>query len=158
MLPVLWTLDSQPALIRSGGRGSSSLAVIVHLTRCHDQKSKTLDEFYHELSVSDEPVTREIGQTMLSLIARLRALGDERRLWGLTSHHRLCLLAADSAETDWFVTVVALDARNYCVEYLMPQHIAPWPRAYVRGEARSEDEAVGMILTAMQKSEGWSQR
>lgn len=130
----------------------------MHLTRCHEQKSKTLDEFYRELSVSDEPVTRESGQTMLSLIARLRALTDERRVWGLTSHYRLCLLAADSAETDWFVTVVALDARNYYVEYLMPPRVAPWPRAYVRGEARSEDEAVQMILTGFKKSEGWSER
>jgi hypothetical protein len=130
----------------------------VYLTRCHDQKSKTLDEFYRELSISDEPVTREIGQTMLSLLARLRALPDERRAWGLTSHYRLCLLAADSAETHWFVTVVALDARNYFVEYLMPEHIAPWSRAYVRGEARSEDEAVQMIQTGMEKSEGWKQR
>jgi hypothetical protein len=128
----------------------------VHLTRCHDQKTKTLDEFYRELSVSDEPVTREIGQTMLSLIAGLRALSDERSVWGLTSHHRLCLLAADSAETDWFVTVVALDARNYFVEYLMPERVAPWPRAYVRGEARSEDEAIQMIQTGMEKSEGWN--
>ena len=130
----------------------------MHLTRCHDQKTKTLDEFYRELSVSDEPVTREIGQTMLSLIAGLRALSDERSVWGLTSHHRLCLLAADSAETDWFVTVVALDARNYFVEYLMPERVAPWPRAYVRGEARSEDEAIQMIQTGMEKSEGWNWR
>lgn len=111
----------------------------MHLTRCHDQKSKTLDEFYRELSISDEPVTREIGHTMLSLLARLRALPGERRAWGLTSHYRLCLLAADSSATDWFVTVVALDSRNYFVEYLMPERVAPWPRAYVRGEARSED-------------------
>ena len=130
----------------------------MHLTRCQDQKSKTLDEFYRELSISDEPVTREIGQTMLGLIARLRALSDERRVWGLTSHYRLCLLAADSSQTDRFVTVVALDTRNYYVEYLMPQRVAPWPHAYVRGEARSEDEAVQMIQTGMEKSEGWNQK
>lgn len=128
----------------------------MHLTRCHDQKSKTLDEFYRELSVSDEPVTREIGRAMLSLVARLRGLADERRVWGLTSHYRLCLLAADSYETPSFVRVVALDARNYFVEYLMPERVAPWPRAYVSGEARSEDEVVQMILTGMEKSEGWN--
>jgi hypothetical protein len=129
----------------------------VNLTRCRDQKS-TLDEFYRELAVSDEPVTRQVGQTMLSLLARLRALPDERQVWGLTSHYRLGLLAADSYETPCFVTVVALDARNYFVEYLMPEHVAPWPRAYVRGEARSEDEAVQMIQTGMEKSEGWRRR
>jgi len=135
-----------------------SLAIIVRLTRCHDQKSKTLDEFYGELSVSDEPVTRQIGQTMLSLLARLRTLPGDRQAWGITSHYRLGLLATDSYENPCFVTVVALDERNYFVEYLMPEHVAPWPRAYVRGEARSEDEAIKMIQTGMEKSEGWSQR
>lgn len=130
----------------------------MHLTRCHDQKSRTLDEFYGELSQSNEPITRESGKTMLALMARLRAFSDERRLYGLTSHYRLCLLAQDSAETPWFVIVAALDARNYFVEYLMPESIAPWPRAYVRGEACSEDDAVQMILIAMEKSEGWSEK
>ncbi len=139
-------------------RSVPTLAIIVHLTRCHDQKSKTLDEFYADLSVSEEPVTRQIGQTMLSLLSRLRALPAGRQVWGLTSHYRLALLASDSWETPSFVTVVALDERNYFVEYLMPERIAPWPRAYVRGEARSEDEAVQMIQTGMEKSEGWSQR
>jgi hypothetical protein len=49
----------------------------------------------------------------------------------------------------------ALDKRNYFVEYLMPQRVAPWPNAYVRGEARSEDSAVQMIVAAIEKSEGW---
>jgi hypothetical protein len=40
----------------------------------------------------------------------------------------------------------------------MPERIAPWPQAYVKGEARSEDEAVRMIEVAMDKSEGWIQR
>ena len=127
----------------------------MHLTRCHDQKLKTLDEFYGELSQSGEQVTREGGKTMLALITRLRSLLNEQHVYGLTSHYRLCLLARDSAETPWFVIVSALDARNYFVEYLMPERIAPWPQAYVRGEAHSEDEAVQMILTGMEKSEGW---
>jgi hypothetical protein len=77
-------------------------------------------------------------------------------LFGLTSHYRLCLRAQDTPEAAWFVIVSALDKWNYYVEYLMPQSMAPWPGAYVRGEARSEDEAVKMILTAMEKSEGWN--
>lgn len=127
----------------------------MHLTRCHDQKPKTLDEFYGELSQSDEPVTREGGTTMLTLIKRLRLMPNEQHVYGLTSHQRLCLLAEDSSETPWFVIVAALDTQNYFVEYLMPERVAPWPRAYVRGEAHSENEAVKMILTGMEKSEGW---
>lgn len=130
----------------------------MHLTRCRDQKSNTLDEFYTEISEHDGAVDRGIGEAMLSLLARLRALPDERCVWGLTSHYRLCLLAEDRSETPSFVTVVALDKRDYYVEYLMPERVAPWPLAYVRGEARSEDEAVQMILTGMENSEGWIER
>ena len=130
----------------------------MHLTRCHDQKSKSLDEFYTEIGQHDGHVDREIGKTMLSLLARLRALPDSRNVWGLTSHYRLALLAQDSYETPWFVIVAVLDMRNYFVEYLMPERVAPWPHAYVRGEARTEDDAVQMIMTAMEKSEGWSER
>ena len=130
----------------------------MHLVRCHDQKSKTLDEFYKEISEHDGAVDHEIGKTMLSLLARLRALSDGRCVWGLTSHYRLVLLAQDSYETPWFVIIAVLDSRNYFVEYLMPEHVAPWPQAYVRGEARTEDDAVQMVVTAMEKSEGWSVR
>jgi hypothetical protein len=129
----------------------------MHLTRCHDQESKTLDEFYGELSRSDE-ITREGGETMLALMTRLRALSDERRVYGLTSPYHLYLLAQDSAEAPRFVTITALVTRYYVVDYLMPERVAPWPGATVRGETRSEDEAVQMVLTAMEKSEGWSER
>ena len=128
----------------------------MHLTRCKDQSSKTLDEFYTDISQHDGDIDRGIGQAMLSLLARLRALPDERPVWGLTSHYRLCLLAENSSATPWFVILAALDMRNFYIEYLMPEHVAPWPNAYVRGEARSVDDAIRMIVTAMEKSEGWS--
>ena len=93
---------------------------------------------------------------MLDLIARLRALPDERRVYGLTSHYQLCLLAEDTWQSPWFVKVVAIDRRNYRVSYLVPERLAPWRWAYVHGKAESEDEAVRMILIAMDRSEGWS--
>ena len=128
----------------------------MHLTHCQDQKKQTLEEFYTEVSQQDSVVCREGGRAMLDIIARLRALPNDRRVYGLTSHHRLCLLAENTYRSPWFVIISALDSRNYYVEYLMPTRIAPWPQARVRGEARSEDEAVQMILTAMEKSEGWT--
>lgn len=129
----------------------------MHLTRCTDQKPKTLDEFFEDMSQQDHVVSREGGRAMLGLMARLRALPDSRQVYGLTSHHRLCLLAVDSYQSPWFVIISALNNRNYFVEYRMPDDVAPWPHAYVRGEARSEDDAVAMVVTAMEKSEGWSE-
>lgn len=134
------------------------LGIAMHLTECQDQKSRTLEEFYTEVSQQESVVCREGGKAMLDIIARIRALPDERRVFGLTSHQRLCLLAQDTFRSPWYVIISALDGRNYSVEYLMPEHIAPWPHAYVKGEASSEDDAVQMIVTALEKSEGWSSR
>lgn len=130
----------------------------MHLTRCQDQKSKTLNEFYTEISQHTHPVDREGGKAMLDLIGRLVALPGERRVYGLTSHYRLCLLAQDSSQSPWFVIISALNKKNYYVEYLMPERVAPWPHAYVRGEARSEDDAMRIIMIAMEKSEGWDEK
>ena len=84
----------------------------MHLIGCQDQKKETLDEFYTAVTRSEEPVSREIGRVMLSLIARLRAAPDEHRAFGLTSHLRLCLLAEDTYKSPWYVIVSALDSRN----------------------------------------------
>jgi hypothetical protein len=93
---------------------------------------------------------------MLSLLARLRALHDPRQIWGLTSNDHLCLLARNDPTSPRFVTIAATNTRHYFIEYLMPQRLAPWPNAIVCGEAHTEDTALQMILTAMEKSEGWS--
>lgn len=128
----------------------------MHLTRCKDQSRGTLDEFYGEIRDTNQPGCRQGGEAMLDLIARLRALPDDRHVYGLTSLGRLCLLSKDTYTSPWFVIVSALDEKNYYVEYLMPEREAPWPNARVRGEARSTDDAVRMIVTAMEKSGGWS--
>jgi hypothetical protein len=129
----------------------------MHLTRCQDQKSKTLDEFYAEISQHDDLVDQVSGKVMLSLIGRLQALPDDRHVYGLTSHYWLCLLAQDTYKSPWFVKFIAFDKQRYFIEYLMPDRLAPWQAAYVRGEAHFEDEAVQLILTAMDQSEGWRQ-
>jgi hypothetical protein len=124
----------------------------MQLTRCSDQGTKTLEEFYGEMKAT----TTEGGKAMIDLIARLRALPIPKQAWGLTSHGMLCLLAKDTFQSPWFVIVAALDKRNYTIEYLMPASVAPWPSpAYVRGDAHSEDEAVRMIQIAIDRSEGW---
>jgi hypothetical protein len=130
----------------------------MHITRCQDQKSKTLEEFYTEQAQGAEPVSQRAGRTMLDLLSKLKALPDERRVYGLSSLYRLCLLAEDTWKSPWFVIISALDRSNYTVEYLMPEAVAPWPHAYIRGEARSEDDALKMILIAMENSKGWNHK
>ncbi len=123
------------------------------LTRCQDQKPQTVDDFNAELAQVDE--WAKVGRTMLALITRLRVLLDNRQIYGLTSLWRFFLLAEDTYRSTWFVECEAIDTQHYFVSYLMPEHLASWHRAYVTGEAYSEDEAVQMILIAMDASVGW---
>ena len=127
----------------------------MELSRCRDQNTKTLDEFYREFAESPEREWADIGRVMLDVIAHLRALPTPSRAYGLTSLYRLCLLAEDTYKSPWFIIISAPDERNIDIEYLMPAHLAHWPNAYVKGCARSIDEAVEMIVIGMEKSEGW---
>jgi hypothetical protein len=105
----------------------------MRLTRSRQQKHKTLDEFYAEISSHDHPVDREGGKAMLDIIARLRSLPDERRIFGLTSHYHLGLHAEDSPESPRLVDICALDKHNYFVEYRIPDRFAPWPNCLREG-------------------------
>lgn len=67
-----------------------------------------------------------------------------------------CTDQSTSLDVFWYVRFITLDHHNYWIEYLMPSAVAPWPNAHVRGKARSEDEAIQMILTAMDRCGGWS--
>ena len=126
------------------------------IIRCSDQKARTLDEFYSDL-LSKDDLAKSTGEATSSLIARLRALEDERVVYGLTSHYSLCLLSRDDYSSPGYVTISASCESDYTIEYLMPSDQAPWHRpARVSGIARSEDEAVEMILIAMEQSRGWT--
>jgi hypothetical protein len=112
----------------------------MNLSRCQDQKGRTLDESYTAGDGADE-ISRKRCAAMRDLIERIRALPGQPRVYGLTSHVRLCLLAKDAYTSPWFVIAAAADTRNYYIEDLMPDHAPPWAGAYVRGEARTEDAA-----------------
>jgi hypothetical protein len=128
----------------------------MQLERCSDQKTRSLDAFYGEISRSDHQVSAEIGRTMIELIAALRSNPDPRQAWGLTSHYSLSLRSKDTYTSPSFVIVSVLNQKNYFIEYRIPDSGAPWPGAYMKGEAHSLEDAIRMILIAMNNSEGWS--
>lgn len=71
----------------------------MRLTRCKDQKSKTLEEFYAELVREDGYAFREGGRAMLDLIERLRALPNDKCVFSSAEHdvmnHALRISAVD---------------------------------------------------------------
>lgn len=123
------------------------------LERCKDQIG-SIEKFYQKIAAESE--NGDAALAMLALIEKLRASPPEdRAVWCLTSLHRLCLLSSNSSDTKWYVDVAALNESTYFIEYRMPDGVAPWPEARVRGEAKSLDEALKMTLIGLEKSEGW---
>jgi len=120
----------------------------MQLTRCSEQSRQTLDSFY---ATEDD---LGVGPTMTKIIERLRVVGPDLRVWGLTSLHHLYLLAEDSSRSPWYVSFIASDA-EIRLNYLIPADEAPWPGARVVGITTDIDEAVEMITKAMSLSGGW---
>ena len=86
----------------------------------------------------------------------MNELFSETYLWGLTSHYRLVVQAADYSASDWLVTIIAGLTGNFYVEYSLPPSAQPWPNASVRGEAETLAEAERYLLIAMRESGGWA--
>ena len=116
---------------------------------------ESLEQFYRERSLATDH--HRIGALeTLSLLERLAAHPDPCEVWALTSEMEgLCLLERDDPTIPPRVIWMACDSRDYFIKFLMPPALAPWPDAYMEGQAHSEDEAFNMILTGMRQSQGW---
>jgi hypothetical protein len=120
-------------------------------------ETQTLEEFYLELA-RDHPNHAEVSDAMVSLLTHLQALPDTRHFVALTSHAGLCFIPDNSRLSfSWhLVSIFASDKQNYYLEYRMPDRLAPWKNSRMSGKAHSEDEAIEMILKAIDLCEGWS--
>lgn len=123
----------------------------MQITGCH---SENLKNYYSQLA-TNYPNEGVKAQTYLSLISGLEAVSDRRHIYCLTSVDRLCFLSEDNYETNWWVIAEVLQSGHFSIEYLMPENTSPWKNAYVRGEARNLEEAISMIMVAINNSEGW---
>ena len=119
------------------------------------QQHKTLEEFYGELKASTDSVSSSGGQTMLELLPLLGDLCADVEAWGLTSHSRLWLLAADSSQAPWLVSIQPFPGQGFQISYRMPATEAPWADAFVEGFATDEADAIRMVRIAMERSKGW---
>jgi hypothetical protein len=127
----------------------------MHVTRCSGQSpGESLDEYYSAIARSDG--SSDVGRAMLHLVDLLRAQPSDRRAFALAFPARLSLLASDAGQAPQFVILTRVGTVGYYVQYLLPERLAPWPAAYVGGEARSDRDVVQMVLTAMERSEGWT--
>lgn len=118
----------------------------------------TLDDFYGRDGYLEAIQRYPSQDAMVLLIQALRDVESPLRAYGMTHTHQLGLRAVDDQRAQEFVTIMASDAHSYFIEYLMPEDKAPWPYAWVRGDATSTEDAKAMVLRAMQLSEGWKTR
>lgn len=126
------------------------------ITRSSNQKSKTLEEFYKELTSNNATVVEnEIGNAMLSFISMTNETFIDTTLYGLTSHYALVIQAKDKLDDDWFVTVYSIGDKKFQFEYKMTEPKSPWKYAVVKGQANTIDEARSYLIIAMTESEGW---
>ncbi len=89
---------------------------------------------------------------MLALLPKLEALFAEREVWGLVSHHRLCLLSQRDFRGRRHASV-STDFRGYTISYL-----APHDETEVSETVATESEAVARLAAAVEQSQGWPDR
>ena len=73
------------------------------------------------------------AKTMLRLLPGLENICAPLQVWGLTSHHNLCLLAADDWRSPWLVVIIPHPS-SYEVRYQMSEKERPWPDAMAVGQ------------------------
>jgi hypothetical protein len=113
-----------------------------------------LEEFYGQFFQGSLGY-QTAAEDMLRFVTAVNELFQETQLWGLTSHARLVIQNASNWESEWLVTVSSVGAQYY-LEYLLPADKRPWEGAYVRGEAKSLEEAKTYLLISMRESQGWT--
>lgn len=122
------------------------------LIRCSDQRSKTLEAFYAEIAAGGDV---ELAGSMLEIIRRINGLFKETTLYGLTSLYHLKLLAQDTYQSPWYVSIISSGPELSYVDYLLSEDEQPWPDARVKGEVSSHDELINYIIIAMTECGGW---
>lgn len=122
------------------------------ITRCIDQSSKSLLEFYSE-GATDE-VSQMMRREMIGIINWLDEIFQETELFGLTSHLRLVLQSENVSYGRNHVTFIVTPGR-YDIEYKLPEAEAPFPNASIIVHTDSRVSFKKYLLIAMKNSEGW---
>lgn len=118
------------------------------IIRCSCQNSQSLSDYYQELYPEDSPVMNEF-------LDLLEKTSSPLVVYGLTSHEDLVFQPSDEYSPPWLVIVSIRQEQVFEVRYRLPMQSAPWPNAYVVGEAKGPKEAVDRVLVAMRLSGGF---
>ena len=115
-----------------------------------------LDDFYGVAGYLESVQRHDDQSAMRALLAELRADGSGQCAFGMTHMHVLGLRAIDDERAPELVSIRAVHENLYHIEYVIPEHLAPWIPAWLRGEPTSTVEAADMVQKAMKLSGGWT--
>lgn len=124
------------------------------ITRCSEQKKRTLEEFYQDWANEDNQVSASLGRSMLDVIGLINTTFEETEIFGLTSHAHLLLHEEDNDKSGWYVAIIA-NGHEFHIEYQLPKDKSPWENATMKGAATTLKEFRDYIIIAMTESEGW---
>ncbi len=128
----------------------------MELRECACQSgTSTLEEGY-----SDKEFGCDINTAMIRLIKLIREHPSKRTAYGLISVGRLCLLSQDGYTTPRWVTIFAHPPighmpDKYIIECTMPVTLSPWLYPTLRQEVTGVEEALEIVLLAMDYTRGW---
>lgn len=122
------------------------------ITRCSDQKSQTLATFYKEWAEDKNPISSEIGKSMILIIDFINETFSETIIYGLTSHANLLLLAKDSYQNPWFVVLIS-DGKEFHIEYRTESS----EHDIIKKVTDSFEEFKKHLIIAMHHSQGWNE-
>jgi hypothetical protein len=126
------------------------------IKRISDQNTKTIEEFYIEISTeSNAGDSKDRNSAMLAFLKIIDTAFVETTIWALTSLHRLVLLTQDDWKSKWYIIVSCFSDKEIHFEYLIPDEKHPWPDARVSGTANSLNNAKEYLLIAMKETNGW---
>lgn len=121
----------------------------------HTSGPGDLRRAYEDLGQRPEPAWRMVAEQMLVLIPLLEQVCANVPVWGLISHERLCLLAADNFRSRRYVLIAAQStAGGYNIAGGTASDDADGPNARVE-HADSAPAAAELVRAAMIRSGGW---
>lgn len=122
------------------------------LQRITHQNAVSILDAYSIDKPTETQSQKDVNIAMTEIINRLNEHLQDKVVLCYTSLNDIILVNEDTWNTPKYVTFFGQSTKDYTIQYLMPKDISPWEYAYVRGKAKSPEQALEYILIAMNNS------
>ncbi|NNV57989.1 hypothetical protein [Limnovirga soli] len=124
----------------------------------HSSRHNSIEELYtYKLNNCEEYYFKERYIRLIDLTRLINSMFPDTVIWALTSIERLVLMNEDDYRSNWYVIIANGSSTEFYFEYLIPEEKSPWENAYIKGVAKSLDEAKVYLIKSMHGCNGWSE-